>query len=68
VRQQAEVAFPFPGCVRAASQGGTEKPFVPREGALHLPALPIFSRGEAMLHLPPVLGLRPIDDHSPAML
>jgi hypothetical protein len=58
--QHAEVALPLARGIGPAAQGRAEQTFVPREGALRLPALAVFPFGKALLHLPAVARLGPL--------
>jgi len=58
--QDAQPAFALACDLRAARERRPQAALVPGEGALRLPALPVFPLGEAPLHLPAVLGLGPL--------
>jgi hypothetical protein len=66
--QHAQVALALAGGVGPAAQGAAERPLVPAEGALRLPALAVDALvpaalgllAEALHHLPPVPRPRPL--------
>src|SRR5947208_3398984 len=60
VSEHAEIALALPRGVGTTAQCRAQETLVPREGTLRLPALTVLSAVEAPLHLPAILGPRPL--------